>query len=160
MKLYNYKAKDGRGMILEDILQANDVNEVAGILKSQNLQPLTIKEREKMASGLFGGKIAVSEKSALCRFLSTMLKSGMSVPEAVDIIRSETKNKRLKRVLSDISFQTRKGKSLSFVLSQYPHDFDEIFLTMIKVGEESELWINRLGICQGSLRLHTSLTKK
>ncbi|OGM75490.1 hypothetical protein A2382_00295 [Candidatus Woesebacteria bacterium RIFOXYB1_FULL_38_16] len=160
MKLYNYKAKDGRGMILEDILQANDVNEVAGILKSQNLQPLTIKEREKMASGLFGGKIAVSEKSALCRFLSTMLKSGMSVPEAVDIIRSETKNKRLKRVLSDISFQTRKGKSLSFVLSQYPHDFDEIFLTMIKVGEESGTLDKSFRYLSGQLAAAHELNQK
>src|SRR4029079_3889492 len=71
------------------------------------------------------------------RFVSTMLRSGMSIPEAVEIIREETKNKAMQRILADISFQTQKGKSLSSVLSTYKQDFDPIFLTMVRVGEQS-----------------------
>ena len=62
--------------------------------------------------------------------------------------------------MSDISFQTRKGKSLSFVLSQYPHDFDEIFLTMIKVGEESGTLDKSFRYLSGQLAAAHELNQK
>jgi type IV pilus assembly protein PilC len=61
----------------------------------------------------------------------------MSVPEAVEIIRQESKNAKMQKVLADLSYQAKKGKSISSVLETYPKDFDRVFLTMVKVGEES-----------------------
>jgi type II secretory pathway component PulF len=66
-----------------------------------------------------------------------MLRSGMSAPDAVEIIRQETKNPKMQKVLADLSYQTKKGKSVSSVVEQYPDDFDKVFLTMVKAGEES-----------------------
>lgn len=137
MEIYSYKAKDAKGAILEDAIQAASKDSAVASIRSRGLQLLTIKKREGVGRGLFAGKISTSEKATFCRFMATMLRSGMSVPEAVDIIKEETKNKRFKRILSDLSFQTQKGKSLSIVFSQYTKDFNEIFLTMIKAGEES-----------------------
>lgn len=137
MEIYSYKAKDAKGAVFEDAIQAVSKESAAAAIRSRGLQILTIKKREGVGKGLFAGKISTSEKASFCRFMATMLRSGMSVPEAVDIIKEETKNKRFKRILSDLSFQTQKGKSLSIVFSHYSHDFNEIFLTMIKAGEES-----------------------
>ena len=136
MPLFNYKAKNEQGQVIEDSIQANSRDNAAEILKSQNLTILTIKQLSS-ASGLFGGSISSSEKAAFCRFMGTMIRSGMSVPEGIDIILQETKNKKMKRVLSDISYQAKKGKSISSVLSEYKDDFDRVFLTMVRVGEES-----------------------
>jgi len=136
MPIFTYKAKDEKDLLIEDTLQATDRNNAVQILKSQGYQVLTVKNIASL-SGVFAGSISVNEKAAFCRFMATMIRSGMSIPQGVDIIRKETKNKKLEKVLSDLSFQTKKGKSISSVLANYKDDFDPVFLTMIRVGEES-----------------------
>jgi len=136
MPLFSYKAQDQFGKIVEDTVQASTKEEAASALAARGLVLLTLKAPQKSVS-LFERSISVSEKASFARFMGTMLRSGMGIPEAVDIIREETKSKKLTKVLSDISYQTRKGKSLSSVLSDHPNDFDPVFLTMIKAGEES-----------------------
>jgi type IV pilus assembly protein PilC len=69
--------------------------------------------------------------------MAMMLRSGLPLPEALEIIRRESKNKHMQKILADVSFQTRKGRSLSAVLGQYKNDFDPVFLTIITAGEQS-----------------------
>ncbi len=137
MKVFHYKAKNEKGEVIDDAIQASTKEEAISSIKGNGLQLLTISTSDGLRRGIFHGTISVAEKSSFCRFMATMLRSGMSLPEAVDIIRAETKNERLKKILGDISFQTQKGKSLSSVLWQYEDDFGPVFLTLVKVGEES-----------------------
>ena len=137
MPLYKYKAKDKEGKILEDVVQAANKKEAASFLKSEEFQVLTIKDLEQKGLRFLKGGISVSEKAAFCRFMATMLRAGLPLTEAADIIRQETQSKKLQEVLFDISFHIRKGESLSAVLGKYKRDFDAVFLTMIKAGEES-----------------------
>ena len=137
MPLYTYKAKDEKGKIIEDVVQANSRQDAATILKSESLQVLTIKGVESKLKTLGGGGISVAEKAAFCRFLATMLRAGLPISEAIENIRKETENKRLKKILVDVSYKIRKGSSMSSILSKYPRDFDSVFLTIVKAGEES-----------------------
>lgn len=137
MPLFSYKVKDARGQIIEDTIQAATVADAATALKSKGLQVLTIRSPQGKFGSLFAKHISTSEKANFSRFLATMIRSGMSLPEGVEIIKRDTKSPKLRKILSDISYQTQKGKSLSAVLSNYKEEFDPIFLTMVKVGEES-----------------------
>lgn len=137
MPIYQYKANSKYGDVIDDTIQAANQEEAASVLRSQGMQILTIKSTGRLKKDFFSGGISVSDKANFCRFMATMIRSGMSIPEAVEIIKEEATSKKLKKVLTDISYQTRKGKSLSSVFSMYPDDFDQIFLTMIKAGEES-----------------------
>lgn len=136
MPLYTYKAKDKEGKVIEDVTQASSKKEVVSFLKSENQQILTIKTLETRGK-LLSGSISVSEKAAFCRFLATMLKAGLPLPQSLEIIRQETKSKKLKQVLFDAGFHIQKGETLSSVLAKYKTDFDSVFLTMVKAGEES-----------------------
>lgn len=137
MPLYKYKAKDKEGNILEDVVQAGSQKEAVSFLKSEEFQILTIKDLENKGLKIFEGSVSVSDKAAFCRFMATMLRSGLPLPDAVDIIGQEAQSKKLKTILFDISFHIRKGETLSSVISKYKTDFDSVFLTMIKAGEES-----------------------
>ena len=119
------------------IIQAPSVKDAASALISDGYQILSIKKSEQNIGGLMSGSVSISEKASFCRFLATMLRAGLPLPEAIDIIKDETKNKKLKKVLMDVSFNVRKGKTISSVLSKYKKDFDSVFLTMVKAGEES-----------------------
>ena len=138
MPLYTFKAKKKDGEVIEDVVQAGSKKEVEASLKSENLQTLSIKALDtKKEIVIGGGSISVAEKAAFCRFLATMLRAGLPLPEALDIIRQETQSKRLKKILYDLSFSVRKGATLSSILTKYKKDFDSVFLTMVKAGEES-----------------------
>jgi type IV pilus assembly protein PilC len=118
-------------------MQAADRKDVAASLASENYQVLTIRKLDSKVGALSGGSISVSDKAAFCRFLATMLRAGLTLPKAIEIIKEETKNKKLEKVLFDLSYEVRKGKNISSVLSKYKNDFDQVFLTMVKAGEES-----------------------
>lgn len=137
MGLYSYKATDKKGKIIEDVLQASSKDEAASILTSDELKIVSIKPFDEKFRSFMSRGVTVSEKAALCRFMATMLRAGLPLAEAVDIIRQETQGKRLKQILFDVSFYIRKGQTLSSILSKYKDDFDPVFLTMIKAGEES-----------------------
>ncbi len=137
MPLYKYKAKDKKDRIVEDVIQAANQKEAVSLLKIDNLQILTIKSLEKKDIVIFGGGISVSEKAAFCRFMSTMLKAGLPLTESLDIIRQETQNKKFQSILFDLIYHIRKGETLSSTMAKYKDEFDTVFLTMIKAGEES-----------------------
>jgi len=137
MPLFTYKVKDKKGEILEDVVQAADKKEIAASLKSENYQILSIRKLDAKKSPFLRGSVSISDKAAFCRFLATMLRAGLPLPEALDIIRQETQNKKLQNILFDLSFHVRKGENLSSVLAKYKGDFDTVFLTMVKAGEES-----------------------
>lgn len=136
MPLFLYKARDQNNLVIEDSIQASSKEEAIGFIKSKKLEILVLKPYRKKKE-IMGGKISASEKAALCRFLATMIRSGMSVSESFEIVRQESKNQTLVKILSDITFETQRGKSVSAVLEHYPEHFDKIFLTMIRVGENS-----------------------
>jgi len=137
MPLYSYKATDKSGTVIEETIQAANRQDVANVLKSDDLNVLTVKNLSSGNLTLFGGKVSVAEKAVFCRFLGTMLRSGLSLHEAVQILGKESKNKKMQEILSSIAFQTRKGQSLSVTLSKHKDVFDPVFLTMVKAGEES-----------------------
>jgi len=136
MPLYKYKIQNQKGEVLEDTIQGTSEEEVAASLKKDGFQVLSVKLPQKDVQ-LFGRGISVGEKAEFCRLLATMLRSGLSIPEAVDIIKKESTSKRLKSILADISYQTRKGSSMSATLTNYEKDFGVVFLTMVRAGEES-----------------------
>lgn len=137
MPLFSYKALNNQGKIIEDTVQASNKKDAVSLLASNNLKVLTLTNLESGLASMFAGDISISDKANFCRFMSIMLRAGLPLPEALEIIRRESSNRKMQKILADISYQTRKGRSLSAVLSQYKNDFDPVFLTMVTAGEHS-----------------------
>ncbi len=135
---YNAITKDGHresGMIAAGNLAA-----AGHLLKERGLLP-TLLEEHKGLSFLDQlqklGTVSFAEKIGFAENLGIMLKAGIAVSRALSIQVKQTKNPRFKNILSDIAGQVESGKSLGEALSKYPHNFSNIFVSMIKVGEIS-----------------------
>jgi len=137
MPLFSYKALDSKSKVVEDTVQASSKKDAATILSANNLKVLKLTNLESGFSGVIGGGVSVSEKANFCIFMAIMLRAGLPLPEALEIIRRESSNKKMQKILADISFQTRKGRNLSSVMAQYKNDFDPVFITMVTAGEHS-----------------------
>ncbi len=71
------------------------------------------------------------------RHLSLMLRTGMSLTEALEVIIEQTSDERLKTAYEDIAQGIQQGKSLSEMMKKYPKIFSSIVISIIQVSEET-----------------------
>lgn len=69
--------------------------------------------------------------------LSAMLSAGLSLSRALSIIERQSGNKYLKTIITGLSESIKKGSSFHDALAAYPKVFPEIFVAMVRAGEES-----------------------
>lgn len=85
----------------------------------------------------FLGRVKTKEKIFFIQNLKTMIRSGMSLTEALKVLSRQTSNKKFQNVLTDITNRIEQGQTLSQSLGRYPDVFSEIFINMIAAGETS-----------------------
>ncbi len=137
---FSYTAITKTGQRVNATVQAANAAAAGHALKEQGLLPLEIKEMKKSSILNFlrsVSTISLDEKIGFVENLSIMLKSGISVTRAMQILVKQTKNVRLNAIIVDIAAQVEGGKSLGEALSRHENVFSNIFISMVKVGEMS-----------------------
>ena len=82
-------------------------------------------------------KISFIEKLFFTKHLSIMLKSGITLPEALDSLKDEVKSPAFKKTLTNVSADVQKGKNLKEALARNPKAFNSLYLSLIRIGERS-----------------------
>ncbi|MCK4540457.1 type II secretion system F family protein [Candidatus Parcubacteria bacterium] len=82
------------------------------------------------------GKISLREKAMFANNLAIMLKAGLSISEAFDILEDQMDGK-FKKIIGKISKNINSGNPLSKALGLYPKIFSEFFLSSVMAGETS-----------------------
>lgn len=77
------------------------------------------------------------EKLMFTKHVGVMLKSGITLAEAVEILGSQAKTKRFKTICNKLSMALRNGQSLAKAMEQFPRDFDVFYRSIVGIGEES-----------------------
>ena len=85
----------------------------------------------------FRRSVNVNEIAVLCRQFSVLMNAGITIVEAVSILRSQSENKYLEEVLADVHNQLQMGNLLSQALRKYDDIFEEFLINMVVVGEAS-----------------------
>lgn len=143
MAKYSYIAKSQKGEERAGILEAKDEYQLARILRNEGLLLVKAEPAEKIKrKGLkfqlpFLGGVSLTEKMLFTRNLQVMVSSGLTLPRALDILSSQTNNKKFKKALTEIKERIIKGENFSETLKNYPDIFSELFQSMLKIGEES-----------------------
>ncbi|KKP33144.1 MAG: hypothetical protein A2312_02995 [Candidatus Staskawiczbacteria bacterium RIFOXYB2_FULL_32_9] len=143
MPNFLYVAKSFDSKTEKGILPAEDVHQLAQDLKNQNLILITAEEEGKkkglnlMNLSLPSFGVSLKEKIMLVRNLWIMISTGLSIVRSFTLLANQTKNTKLKKALINIKEEVSKGNSFSGSLAKYPDIFSELFLSMVKVGEES-----------------------
>ncbi|HDZ54300.1 MAG TPA: type II secretion system F family protein [Candidatus Nealsonbacteria bacterium] len=145
MPQYFYTAKSFKGEIETGTLEAGTKKELSKILHQEGYvliraeAELEIKDKKNKfeISLSFFGKVSLTEKMMFTRNLRVMVSAGVSLPRSLSILSTQSKNPKFKKALAEILEAVNKGKSLSESLKKYPEIFSELFVSMIKAGEES-----------------------
>ncbi len=140
MTVFIYKAKNKQGQTVTGQVRADDQDDAVRVISNMGLVPVSLIDRsEAVMSKVTGtvGKVGIKEQYVFSRQLASLLKSGVSLIRALDIIREQTQNHYFKNILSNIRLGIEHGKSFSECLKDFPHVFSPLYIAMIHAGEES-----------------------
>jgi len=94
------------------------------------------------------------------KHLATMIKAGIPITEAFEILIDQTKSTEFKKILKKMSDQIKNGQNLNYALSKYPKKFNKFYSSMIQIGEESGTLDTTLEFLSKQLSKSYSLRKK
>jgi len=143
MPTYAYRAKKGPKDIVEGSIEAESEKEAIEKLSRTGYLPLSVKEargpvkKESRTIVTKQAKARSRDVTIFSRQLSSLLRSGVPILHALNIISEQSESPVLKGILSDIGGAVENGAVLSNVLELYPRTFSPLFVAMIRSGENS-----------------------
>jgi type II secretory pathway component PulF len=158
MANFLYKALDPNHKIISAQITAKSRDEAALVLTKKGLSPLTIREVVEQSNT--HGTIAPIDKITFCRYIRTMLASGISLSEGIEVLRLESKQPLMRKILADMQYSLEQGQQLSSVFERYPNVFEPYFLTLTRAGEISGTLAEVFKYLEMELRSEYSLNSK
>ena len=131
---YAWEGKDKKGKVIKGEMKATGESFVNATLRRQGIM---VKKKKKQSS--FANKGSVSEKDVtlFTRQLATMMKAGVPLLQAFDIVGKGHSNPAVAKLLSDIKADVETGSSLSGAFRKYPLHFDALFCNLVAAGEQA-----------------------
>lgn len=135
--VFLWQGRDKRGVKLKGQQIAVSPNLVRAELRRQGINPISVKKRPKPLFGGAGGRIIPKDIAVFSRQLATMLKSGVPLVTAMQIISGGVKNPKMRNMVDKIRAEVESGSALYEALSNYPVQFDELYVNLVKAGESA-----------------------
>ena len=108
----------------------------------------------------FLSKVKASDKVMFAKNLGSMIEAGLPLTRALSVIERQTRNRVLKDIVQSLGEDISRGESLSIALAKYPETFSQLFISMVKAGEESGSLTKSLKMIGSQLEKTYLLTKK
>lgn len=141
MESFSYKAVSAAGKDVKGSVEAESREEAARKIKEQGLIPVSIGKQGALDKDVNipifkGKKIPARDMSVFCRQFASILKAGVSVINALEMLAEQTENKKLKEAIVNTQSSVEKGESLSDSMRQNDA-FPSILIDMVRAGEAS-----------------------
>lgn len=137
MPLYQYKAIDNSGKFLSGSLDAGNIADLELRLEKMDMDLVTYKQKEP-GSELFGrNKISRRDLINFSFYLEQLTRSGVPILEGLADLRDGEENPTFRDIIAGVIEAIEGGNSFSQALGLYPKIFDDVFVSLIKVGERS-----------------------
>ena len=135
VKLYNYawSGKDKTGKIVKGEVRAGGEHVVMATLRRQGIQVSSVKKVSQRG----GKKITDQDITIFTRQLAVMMKAGVPLLQAFDIVGKGHANPSVGKLLLDIKTEVETGSSLSTAFRKYPQYFDQLFCNLVGAGEQA-----------------------
>jgi type IV pilus assembly protein PilC len=131
--LYTWEGKDKTGKLVKGEMRASGENIVNATLRRQGIQNAKVKK----ASSGSGKKITDMDITFFTRQLATMMKAGVPLLQAFDIVAKGHSNPSVTRLLLEIKTEVETGSSLAQAFRKYPLYFDNLFCNLVGAGEQA-----------------------
>src|SRR5688572_5066444 len=136
MALFAYRAVDAEGRISNGNLDATNAIDLELRLKRLGLDLVTFQS-VKRSTVARARRITREELITFCFHLSQLLKAGVTIIEALTDLRDTVDNPGFRQVLASLLEDIEGGLTLSDGMAHHSYCFDDVFVALIKAGEQS-----------------------
>ncbi len=145
--VFEWEGKDKNGKVVRGEVRAGGEAVVSASLRRQGILITKVKKRRTT-----GGK-AIKQKdiAVFTRQLSTMMRAGVPLLQAFDIVARGSTNARMTKLITDIRNDVETGTSLSSAFRKHPLYFDSLYCNLVEAGEAGgilDTLLDRLAIYQ------------
>lgn len=135
---FTWEGKDKTGKLIKGEMRAAGVEVVNSTLRRQGIRVT------KVAKTKSSGSINDKDITLFTRQLATMMKSGVPLLQAFDIVGKGHSNPAVGKLLMDIKLDVETGSSLANAFRKYPLYFDSLFCNLVAAGEAAGILDNLL----------------
>lgn len=129
--VFEWEGKDRKGKTVRGETRAVSENVVGVTLRRQGITPLKIRKRRMLS----GKKIRPKDIAIFTRQLATMMKAGVPLLQAFDIVGRGNPNPSVARLLNEVRSDVETGTSLSTAFRKHPLYFNALYCNLVEAGE-------------------------
>lgn len=145
MPLFSYKGRNSSGSLVTGEMDAGSLDAVASQLFNTGITPIDIKERSQSfnsshsINSLFNKSRmpGLDDLILFSRQMFTLMKAGVPMTKAIVGLIQSSRNQKMIDALRDILSHLESGRELSGSMARHPYIFSQLYLSMVRVGEES-----------------------
>ncbi len=151
MTAFRYQAVESAGQSVQGVIEAADRRAALELLGSRGVYPSNLEVCASGGNGAgaiaalpakkwqlrLGSGVKRKEITAFTRELGALLGAAIPIPQALEGLGEEEENPALRQALTHIADSVRKGAALSAALAEHPGLFGNLYVSMVRVGEEA-----------------------
>jgi general secretion pathway protein F len=149
MPVYAYKGLADDGREVKGLQDAESPKGLRTTLKKQGIRIVEHREEPSKLGGLqlsgsteidlkkYFERVTVADVALVTRQLATLLRSGITLIDALTAIVEQLDNEKFKRIFGAIKTGVNEGSSLADAMAEHPATFDELYISMVRAGEAS-----------------------
>ncbi len=169
MSKFTYTGKTEAGESVTKTVEAADRFAVYALARAEGHTVVSVNEGKAISFKKFLNvekinyylsRVKADELVMVTRNLGSMLIAGLPLTRALSVIERQSTNPRLKGILTDVQARINKGEQFNDALAQFPSTFDDLYVAMVKAGEESGSLSDALQILSVQMERASSLRKK
>jgi type IV pilus assembly protein PilC len=169
MPKFTYTGESTTGEKISKTVEAVDRFAVYEIARTEGHAVATITEGKKLQLAkllnverinYYLSRVKQDELVMMTRNLGSMLDAGLPLSRALSVIERQSNNPRLQGVLKEIQARITKGDPFHEGLASFPKTFNDLYVAMVKAGEESGGLAEALHVLSNQLERASALRKK
>lgn len=134
---FTFKALKKDNQTVSGTLEAADRAAAIAALTHQGLHPLLVSEvKGNVSRTKFGQRVRTSDLVVFTRQLSTMISAGVPLARGLNTLKDTPTTPYFREVLSKVCKDIEGGTQLGDAFGKFPRVFDDVFVNMVRAGEE------------------------
>jgi type IV pilus assembly protein PilC len=134
---FAWQGKDKSGNISKGKIDAVDLASAKALLRRQGINPHRIKRESTSLFSSRNKPIKPVDIAYLIRQLATMMKAGVPLLQALELVGNGAEKIKLKKLIYDVKGDVNSGLDFASGLARHPDYFDSLVCSLVQAGEQS-----------------------
>ncbi|MEX1215396.1 type II secretion system F family protein [Saccharospirillum sp.] len=149
VSLFTYEGRDRNGKVQKGEISGSNPAHIKAELRRKGLVQIKKLVKKRASIQLFNPKVKSDDIALFTRQMATMMKAGVPLMRAFDIVAEGLQNKTMTDLVMQVKNSIAGGGTFGGALREHPKYFDDLYCALIESGEQAgalETMLDRVAI--------------